>query len=172
MPRCTIRVRNARQSISSWSDTFSIPIEEEQFESYKDTSFNKGHFERLFKFQLRKKKSAYLQFEPDGQSESLQHSRHLLKGHTPQQFPESHWLSLLHFPPFGLPETWFSNKINKTQITRNIGRNIMIPCTFDASIKKKRKVFRKYKFEIEHNKIQIILLFSMNYLTIPFMRIP
>ena len=40
MPRCTIRVRNARQSISSWSDTFSIPIEEEQFESYKDTSFN------------------------------------------------------------------------------------------------------------------------------------
>ena len=99
-------------------------------------------FERLFKFQLRKKKSTYLQFEPDGQSESLQHSRHLLKGHTPQQFPESHWLSLLHFPPFGLPETWFSNKISIMQITRNIGRKIMIPYTFNTSIEKKKRVLK------------------------------
>ena len=47
----------------------------------------------------------YLQFDPEGQSESLQHSRHLLKGHTPQQFPESHWLFFLHPSPFGQPDT-------------------------------------------------------------------
>ena len=138
----SIRIRNAWQSISSWSDTFSIPIEEKQFESYKDTSFIEGNLKRLFKFQLREKKSTYLQFEPDGQSESLQHSRHLLKGHTPQQFPESHWLSLLQLPPFGLPETWFSNKISKMQITRNIGRKIMIPYTFNTSIEKKKRVLK------------------------------
>ena len=54
------------------------------------------------------------------------------------------------------------------QITKNIGRKIMIPYTFNTSIKKKRKVFWKYEFEIEQkNNISFDLyLFEAYYVGI------
>merc|ERR1719370_1977642 len=79
--------------------------------------------------------------DPDGQSESLQHSRQNRAGHTPQQFPESQLLSTLHVSPFGAPETWLSNATIKTQNTKNLGCKYMIPCTSNTSIQEGKLFF-------------------------------
>ena len=103
---------------------------------------------KSFWTKLGKNKYAYVQLWPDWQSESLQHSLHLLKGHIPQQFPESQLLSILHLPPFGVPETWLSKAMNRMQSTRNLGCNNMIPCKSNTSILELNS-FWTYGFEIE-----------------------
>ena len=46
-----------------------------------------------------------MQFFPEGQSPSLQHSRHFLKGGIPQQLPELQSDDVAHRSPFGLGAT-------------------------------------------------------------------
>ena len=59
---------------------------------------------------------AYLQFWPVGQCESLQHSRHLLKGTTPQQCPDAQSESGTHGNPLALGVIHFLSLLKKNNL--------------------------------------------------------